>query len=278
MISYGKNEFYEIKLSCSNDINSELAEKISKINSIISDKLKNHSKQPKNNVNDNWRKTRPKFSKNFNCEEEGLINSNLNKISPKNFTKIAENIIELINKNPKVLSLAIENIFKKAVNQPIYCEYYVKLFTIFIDRGFEIQNLINEKCLLFTQLLEYRLSSPDKANFDYDEFCKTIKEKQYKNGFSQFVGELANYSLIDISIIHDNISIFIKNLDEKIKEDPKNDFIEDNILCLNKILITCKDKLDNKDELLQKLDFFKDSGIIIRLKFKLMDLIDELKK
>ena len=47
---------------------------------------------------------------------------------------------------------------------------------------------------------------------------------------------------------------------------------------LNKILITCKDKLDNKEDLLNKLNLFKDSGIIMRLKFKLMDLIDELKK
>jgi len=222
---------------------------------------------------------RPKFNKNLNFKEEGEINSNLNKISPKNFQKIAENIIKIIKSNDKVLSLCIENIFKKAVNQPTYCEYYVKLFTIFIENKFNIEDIINEKCKLFTELLKYTMSPKYKENkeFYYDEFCITIKEKSYKKGFSQFVGELANYSLIDDSIIHENINLFIHNLEEKINEDPKNDFVEDNILCLYKLLTTCKDKLENKDEIIIKLEEFKKAGVIVRLRYKLMDLVDELK-
>lgn len=272
MITYDKKDFFQIKLTYKNEIPNTLKEKLIKINSIIGKIEKNPIKK-----NENWRKTKPKFIKNFDCKEEGEINSNLNKISPKNFSNIAKNIISIINKNNKILPLCIENIFKKAVNQPVYCEYYVKLFTIFIENKFEIQNLINEKCQLFTVLLEYKLAPNNSGEFDYDEFCKSIKEKTYKNGFSQFIGELANYSLIDISIINENISIFIKNLEDIIKDDPKNDFVEDNILCLYRILTTCKNKIENKEEIIKKMEEFKNSGIIKRLKFKIMDLLDELK-
>jgi hypothetical protein len=272
MITYNKKDFFQIKLTYKDEIPTILKEKLNKINAIIGKIEKNPNKK-----NENWRKTKPKFIKKFDCKEEGEINSNLNKISPKNFNNIAKNIITIINKNKKVLPLCIENIFKKAVNQPTYCEYYVKLFTIFIDNKFEIQDLINEKCKLFTVLLEYKLTSSESEEFDYDEFCKSIKEKTYKNGFSQFIGELANYSLIDLSIIHENIDIFITNLEAKINEDPKNDFVEDNILCLSRILTTCKDKLENKAEIIAKMEEFKSANIIKRLKFKIMDLLDELK-
>lgn len=275
MITYNKNKFFEVKLKV-NTISNELKDTLKKIDNIILKSVK--TKNNTNNSTNNWRKPRPKIQKVFECKEEGIINSNLNKLSPKNFDKISNNLLKIIKTNPDSLSICIENIFKKAVSQPIYCEQYIKLIKLFIDNGYNISSILNEKCKLFTELLKYKMSDITEDNeFNYDEFCKSIKEKNYKNGFSKFIGELANYSLIDDSFVNINIDIFIKNLEEKIIENPQHEFIEDNILCLYKLLITCKNKITNMENIIQKIEEFKKCGLIKRLKFKLMDLLDELK-
>lgn len=269
MITYNKNKFFEIKLKV-NNISCELKNKLSEIDSII-------VKSIKDKKTNNWRKPRPKVKKSFDCKEAGLINSNLNKLSPLNFDKISKNILDLIKNNNSILGSCIENIFKTAVGQPTYCEQYIKLIKLIIDSGYDIMEILDNKCHLFTNLLKFKLSENGDSEFDYDEFCKTIKEKNYKNGFSKFVGELANYSLISSEFIKINIELFIQNLEEKIKENPQNEFIEDNILCLTKLILTCLNKIDSLDTILLKIQEFRKCNIIKRLKFKLMDLEDEIK-
>ena len=274
MITYNKNIFFEIKLKV-NTLPIELENTLKRVDSIILKAIK--KKHNNTNNTNNWRRNRPKIKNNFECKEEGTININLNKLSPKNFDKISQNLLNIIKLNEQLLSLCIENIFKKAVSQPIYCEQYIKLIKLFIENDYNLSQILDDKCKLFTELLKYKMLEKKDSKFNYDEFCKTIKEKSYKNGFSKFIGELANYSLIDISIIDINIELFIKNLEDKINENPKHEYIEDNILCLYKLLTTCKDKIKNMNYIIKKIEKFKNCGLITRLKFKLMDLLDELK-
>jgi len=271
MITYNKNKFFELKLKV-NTIPEELNLTRKRIDTII---LKSVNVKTKNK--NNWRKPRPKIIKAFDCKEEGIINSNLNKLSPKNFEKISQNLLEILKNNGDILSMCIENIFKKAVSQPTYCEQYIKLIKLFIDNNYDVSDILHDKCQMFTDLLKYKMSDGVESDFDYDEFCETIKEKSYKNGFSKFIGELANYSLIDNAFININIDLFITNLEDKLRENPKHEFVEDNILCLYKLLITCKDKVDNMETIIEKIEEFKNCGLIKRLEFKLLDLLDELK-
>jgi hypothetical protein len=271
MITYEKKKIFEIKL-LNESINEDLKKKLENISNILNGISKS------NNSSNDWRKKKSNFIKLLGSPEEGEINSNLNKLSPKNFDNISNNLIKVLEKKKDLLSFCIENIFKKAVSQPVYCNQYVKLFNIFIGKKFEIQNIINEKCAIFTNLLEYKINNNKDEVFDYDEFCKSMKEKSYKNGFSQFIGELANHDLINSSIIDDNLNLFINNLDSKIVEDPKSEYIEDNILCISKLILISYNKITNLNSIILKLKDFREKDIQIRLKFKLLDIIEKFDK
>ena len=79
------------------------------------------------------------------------INSLLNKLSPKNFTQIVKQIQAYYENGEErdiLIENTIDNIFLKAVMQPVYCPYYVKLLKIMNDE-YEKEDIINNKCIEF---------------------------------------------------------------------------------------------------------------------------------
>ena len=81
--------------------------------------------------------------------------------------------------------------------QSIYCPYYVKLINNIIDENINITSIINKKSKEYQHMLSMEnkkdLTTSEKET--YDEFCEKIKNKTYKAGYSQFIGELFNTEL-----------------------------------------------------------------------------------
>ena len=82
-------------------------------------------------VRNTW--SAPSFFHSSLEKNKNEINALLNKLSPKNFEKIVPRIQEYYKKDDErdfLLESTIDNIFLKAVMQPVYCPYYVKLLKI----------------------------------------------------------------------------------------------------------------------------------------------------
>ena len=66
-----------------------------------------------------------------------------------------------------------------------------------------------------SEVKDMSLSEKEK----YDLFCKANKEKKYKEGYSQFIGELFNNEMINNITLEENVSLFVDSLETSTEED-----------------------------------------------------------
>ena len=246
-----------------------------------------------------WRLKRTKIIAKDITEQEKLqneINSLLNKMSPKNFTKITLKIMDFYKGKSDDLTdclvdHTINNIFLKAVMQPVYCPYYVK-FLKDINIKFNKESKINQRCVDFLDEVSVSNSkSPDKNDKTennnlteqekYDLFCKDNKDKQYKEGYSQFIGELYNKKMINNKTLENSISHYVGSLETSSKIDPKSVSVDLLLMCLCKMVSTVYNRRIDKilTPYIERIFIIKDiDNLPKRLKFKILDLKDALNK
>ena len=238
-------------------------------------------------------KERPKtFLNTSKGKEDDLrkeINGNLNKLSNKNSEKIFSQITKIFTSNIEIFdySYFIDNLFDKAVMQPIYCPIYVKLFILIKDKCMELTQkdendnilvkLVREKCQNFKNMItEFVNINDDVLDInDYDDFCNKNKQKLYKKGFSQFIGELYKNDFVDCQYIIEYIDGLINNI--KYNLDNENTNIENSSICLCELILTSlskkdfleSDSYDNINEIINYKNLPK------KLKFKFLDLIEK---
>jgi hypothetical protein len=327
-LKYTKEDFYNYKT----EVNIEILDVIKQKINLIHDKINKNSKTTIHNSFEkidkrskfakSWRISKTLVKKNeINKTEQfaNEINSLLNKLSPKNFDKISNNILEYYEKDEVTIEMlkelifsTINNIFSKAVLQPVYCPYYVKLLNI-LDKKFETNDLIDKKCSEYKDVIKNNTLDGHEADNDndndnnsaeadndndndnnsaeatpkpkneeqekYDIFCKEIKEKKTKEGYSQFIGELYNNNMIKYETLEINISTFFEILEEEIKKESQSDSVEYLIICLCKLFLTINKKLDkpNIRIIIKKFKIVQQENLIKRLKFKIMDITDKYK-
>ena len=281
--TFSRDTFYSIKQKY-NIPKLEISNTFEDIEKIIKIFIRENALNTNNN-NKSWRIQKPKSKiikenlseKEMFCNE---LNCLLNKISPTNFAKINIQILDLCDKNKTkdfdMFEKTIDNIFLKAVMQSTYCPYYVKLINSIIKIDGEINNIIKTKCDEYQTILEVEdksdLSSTEKET--YDEFCDKIKNKTYKAGYSQFIGELYNNNLIEGDILTDFFDIFIKKLNVCLEFDADKDEIENYIICIVNLIKTVYEKIDIKETLITLNGMNDHRNISKRLKYKIMDLYD----
>lgn len=241
----------------------------------------------------NWRAEKPTFikvqKKSIKEIIEGDINVELNKLSPKNHREITNKILNNFilkyegEKQRDILSSTLDNLFTKALSQPIYCPYYVIFLKIFIENKVELQDVIKEKCDKFKNILieledEEQTRVKTVTDDNYDDFCKNLKQKNFKLGFSQFVGELFNNALISVIVLLETIDIIIDNIRNVIEKngDMKSEFIEDNVICLCKIIETLNEKFVVETYIEKLNGIQKQKNLPKRLVFALMDTIESI--
>ncbi len=296
--------FTELKSSLELSLSDNLKIKLDEITKIIKNNTgftyydKNKQKYRrnfKNNSSPQWRKEKKVIiKKTINSDIDKYnyeINSLLNKLSRKNFDDISSKILNYYNKSlddestTKLINLFIDNIFTKAVAQPIYCPFYVKFLKLFNEK-FNIDDLLKNKCDDFKKIIDKtkkEIKDDMTAQEEYDEFCENNLKKMHKQGFSQFIGELFNNQMINETLIIESIDFFIFNLESVINCSEEEEQIENIIICLDKIIRTTLDKLKtlNYDfsSILGKInDFYKSYNKSKRLKYKILDIIEFIGK
>ena len=223
------------------------------------------------------------------------INSNLNKISPANSKKIFSNVLELYQKNLDMFDYHyfIDVLFEKAVMQPIYCPLYVKLFMELRKKYLDnlkseldenqkeeeltddLSALIKDKCQQFMNMITEFKDQKDAVLDvnDYDDFCAKNKDKIYKKGFSQFIGELYKNRFVDSTYLSNYIDALSKNIMDNLNENNTN--VENASICLVQLMETSINRrLFKNNKVWVKIKEIKDHpNLPKKLKFKFMDLL-----
>jgi len=222
------------------------------------------------------------------CNE---INSLLNKMTSKNYTSVTEKIKAYFKDGPEkedIINKTITDIFMKAVMQPIYCPDYVKFLNT-ISLNYDKSEIINKKCIDFRQVIKVNDNETIETDTqpslsekeEYDLFCKANKEKKYKEGYAQFIGEMYNKKMISMETLINNIDYFVVTLESQSQIDIQDTMVEDILICLCKLFVTVKNR-ETKPKLLLYIERIteikKIPGLQKRLQFKILDLYDLFKK
>ena len=223
------------------------------------------------------------------------INSNLNKLSPGNSQKIFTKVIQLYQDNLDCFDYHhfIDILFDKAVMQPIYCPLYVRLFMELRkkylinlkskldenreeeDLNDDLSSLIRDKCNLFMNMItDFKNQQDAVLNVnDYDDFCEKNKEKVYKKGFSQFIGELYKNRFVDSDYLSQYLNALSNNIIGNLNQN--NTQVENASICLVQLMDTAINKrLFKNDKCWDRIKEIKDHPVLPKkLKFKFMDLL-----
>lgn len=229
----------------------------------------------------NLKKKKIYFKQEFSIAEKkkNELISYLNKITPKNYDHLFKIIYEICV-SYKLTYFLIETIFRLSTTQSIYCSYYVKIIKQFLqetENKTEIMDFIKTKTTEFKNI-SVKNNIKENSGLSYDEFCENNKLKLFKKGYSQFLGELYLNNIIEYSIIIETLDFLISNLKIIINTDIK-DFIEDSILCIEKLCSTVVNKMNiyDRKKILNELNLiYNNPNISKRLQFKIMDLKESL--
>lgn len=320
LIQYSKKDFYNVKES--HQVSDETYDNYEEIINLINSQLFQNNKYQGNRTGKDWRRKKlPSFLDRKVSEEDRLKNSvnlELNKLSVENYRSIFSSIKKILANTPDdkytdLISLIIDSVFEKAVIQPDYCPQYVKLVFSLVNNANKnlIMTLLRNKCTTYHQILTKKIDgnnidkvsstksdtgdneeeneNSDDEITDYDEICREQLRKQYKKGFSQFVGELYNYEIITTREILFFYRKMLSNTAIGLNEKVDEDFIEDNIIYFHKLLEVSIHRLisrqkKNTNPIYQIMRNIEElighkhiSFIPSRLKFKLNDCHDILK-
>ena len=214
-------------------------------------------------------------------------------MTSKNYSSITDKIKAYFKDGPEkddIIDKTITDIFMKAVMQPIYCPDYVKFLNT-ISTNYDKSAIINNKCVEFRQVIKVNDCEQDQAREttqkslsekeQYDLFCKASKEKKYKEGYAQFIGEMYNKNMISIDTLMNNIDYFVVTLESQSQIDIQDPLVEDILICLCKLFITVNNR-ETKSRIIPFIDRIikikSMPGLQKRLQFKIMDLTDVFKK
>jgi hypothetical protein len=229
----------------------------------------------------NIKKKKIYFNQNFSISEKkkNELVSYLNKITPNNYIHMFNVMYEICNTH-SLTPFLIENIFILSTTQSIYCTYYVKIIKQFLENTTHKEDIMEYIIKKITEFknISFKNNIKDNSGLSYDEFCENNKLKLFKKGYSQFLGELYLNNIIEYKIVIENINSLISNLKTIIKSD-NTDFIEDSILCIEKLCSTIVNKMNVYDKKKIRTDFENielNPNISKRLKFKIMDLKERL--
>jgi hypothetical protein len=255
-----RNSFLEIK--------NNLDFKHPELDKIFNELFNNHK---------NWRNTYKSviFKNDISSIEktQNEIKSLLNKISNSNFIEIKKKIIILSDKE-ELINFTLDYIFNTAIKQPLFSNFYVKIVKHFIDDNKVKETYIEQMCNNYKNLVTSNNIKNNK-HLSYDEFCKNNILKQNKVGYSQFFGELFLNDIVNINVIIENINYMFDILKLILNENKEDLFVEDVIICINKLILTIKDHISVSytKETIDNINIVYENKLIIkRLRFKLMDL------
>jgi len=313
VIQYDEQIFYDKfdELNPSNNQSQELKVVISNLytenfkNSlkIIEESIKNESflgnyknKKFKKNYHNNYHKKKQfpkKRAITFLNRDTGKIdkikkeiNGNLNKMTSNNSKKIYLEILKIFEENIDIFDYNhfVDLLFDKAVMEPLYCPLYVKLFiimdkkqnTIESENSNKFTDLLTLKCNLFKSMIDdFCEKNDDVLNPEnYDDFCAKNKQKVFKKGFAQFIGELYKHKFVTDEFLNEYLLALVNNILYNL--DNENINIENSSICLIQLVETTM----NKRQFISSGVYEKVKTIISnkivpkKIKFKFMDLME----
>lgn len=131
-----------------------------------------------------------------------IILSKLNKFSGSTYNEIRDFLYQILGSGEPDLAEMIRHfmtmVFKKAAAEEVYCPLYAKLLAEISTR---YNVILEEMAKLQANYLEIfdDIEEVPEGGENYDAFVAKKKEKMYRQGYSQFLAELAGLEILELS-------------------------------------------------------------------------------
>lgn len=166
----------------------------------------------------------------------------LNKLTPENFLKLGDDLLQIDLNSNVILRGVIHLIFEKAVDEQKYSSMYAQLCK---RLSVEAPNLDDTKSNFLTLLLKVcrdrflNRTSVVQYNHDADDEEKQLIAKQKMLGNVKFIGELSKLDMLNVQRLH----ACVQELLDTNRAGTFKDRCED-LECLSQLIRTCGKNMD----------------------------------
>ena len=207
-----------------------------------------------------------KFKKYVSDDTKNIkeINSLLNKLTDKNFTKITQEIKTRIEKKDHLETYIINIILEKSITQTNYIHLYVQLILL-IYPNIDITTITK---IIDDIYISINSKNIDNTQSEYLQFCDKNKKIDKIIGHSLLVTECEKNNLVK-----DKIHILIKDLLNELITNKDQDIRFRCIKCIYTIFKSLYNSI-LPEEYIQELDKLKSNEKNTKIKFKIMDILE----
>ena len=135
-----------------------------------------------------------------------IILSKLNKFSQATYIEVRDFLYQILGSGEANLVEMVRDfmklVFRKAASEEVYCALYAKLlaelsarYPVILE---EMQNLQKNYLDIFEDVVEV-----PEGGSDYTTFVAKNLEKRYRQGYSQFLAELAALEILDLGYLRE---------------------------------------------------------------------------
>ena len=207
------------------------------------------------------------------------IREMLNKLTNNNYNELSEEIINNLQhfiymEGEAVLLEFGKSIFEISSINKFWVKLYAKLYNKLIDKFPIMKNICLEQFKNFMNIFDkFEIGNEN----DYDSFCKINKDNEKRRSLVYFYVELYKHDILG----NNEVELIMNRMFDLMGNNDNNDIIEEIFENIN-IVLTEIDIIGEQigDEIQERLlDFynkFNDKKMSKKLKFKFLDLFEEL--
>jgi hypothetical protein len=174
-----------------------------------------------------------------------IILSKLNKFSPATYADIRDFLYQILGSGEPDLTEMIRDfmmlVFRKAASEEVYCALYAKLlaeissrYTVILE---EMHKLHNNYLEVFDDIVEV----PEGGD-GYEEFVAKNREKRYRQGYSQFLSELAALEILSQSALEQSVQKLMNCIRDAAEKPEKKTLVEEYVDCLVRMVRVLRKK------------------------------------
>lgn len=174
-----------------------------------------------------------------------IILSKMNKFSGSTYNDIRDFLYQILGSGEPDLSEMIREfmmlVFKKAASEEVYCPLYAKLLAEISGRYGVILEEMKKLQANYLEIFD-DIEEPEGGE-SYEEFLAKNKEKRYRQGYTQFLAELAALEVLELSNLEKTFQKIMEQILKFAKIPQKRALIEDYVDCLLRISKVLKKKM-----------------------------------
>ena len=193
--------------------------------------------------------------------------ASLNKMSSINYKNICTNLVASVSHKNHLYPLLIQYIVEQSLLHHTYIKFYVELISQLHD-NFKDVSMIEQQLDECYKMIT--MSTIDTASSDYSNLCSKNKQVDQLVGYGILISELEVKQ-----IITNRIDESIQSILEKMKHELSEDETYKCILCLSTIFKVLYSDKPIQEDYVSILTDIKDSMKFMKIKFKIMDILEK---